>query len=449
MNTKRLARKTITGGVAAALLLGGFAYAPQAKPAYAAEVQQTAASSSIVANYLRNLVTYTSWVADRDVDDVQSDLFSGKTLATASGLSSAELKDRLVSNFNWFIDNNAATGLSSEDLQKVREEGARQISEAITQPGYQPDENQASVNLKAVIQQRLNALASDVALITNDDIENIDSKLESGSTLAIASGLPQALLIDSLRDLMYASIDNAVGQLPVDSDKVQQAKTDALRQIRTAITTPGGYHVSAQTNEFSLDDVINNRIAYIISDAATIADKNYSDVIQDLQSGCTLAQAVGMSQSDLSIKLNELIDKEIDTAADQNAIDPELVTKAKNDAGSKISDILSQAGYSSSNSNSSESVNDLNAQVDARLKVIVSDAATIADKENYEIQDMVDQGASLATATGISGMELFERLMAPVNQYIESLSSDADAVAAAKAKAADQVRTWVEAGYNN
>ncbi|GAA4864140.1 hypothetical protein GCM10023310_49580 [Paenibacillus vulneris] len=447
MNTKRFAKQTITGGVAAALLLGSFAYAPQVKPAYAAEVQQTAAASSpLVANYLRNLATYTSWVADKNTDDVESDLFSGKTLIESSGLPASELRDRLINNFNSYVNSNAPAGLSSEEIQRICEEGARQIGEAISQPGYQPNDSQASVNLKAVIQQRLNSLAADVALIANDDIENIDSKLESGSTLAIASGLTQAVLIDSLRDLMYASIDSAVGQIPVDPEKVRQAKEDALRQLRTAITTPGGYHTSNVPSEVNLNDIVNNRISFIISDAATIADKNYNDVVEELQSGRTLAQAVGMTQSDLSVALNNIVQKEIDSAADQNAIDPELVTKAKNDAAAKIGNILSQEGYTGSSSTASTNIT---SKVDERLKLIVSEAATLADKETYEVQDLVDQGASLAIATGISGMDLFERLMKPINQFIDGLSSDADVVAAAKAKAAEQVRTWVNFGFNN
>ncbi|WP_282941160.1 hypothetical protein [Paenibacillus sp. RC67] len=448
MNTKRLARKTITGGVAAALLLGGFAYAPQAKPAYAAEVQQTAASSSIIASYLRNLATYTSWVADKDEEYVRSDLYSGKNLVQASGLGAGELKDQLINNFNWYVDNASTSNLTSEEVQQLREEGARQISEAIVVPGYQPELKNANVNFDAVIKQRLNIIASDTAAIANEDYENLTSKLDSGYSLVYASGIDRATLYEALVTLMNQSIDNAVGQLPIDAEKVQKAKADAASLISEAIATAGGYHQASQQpqSNVGLDAIVNNRLALIISDAATIADKNYSDVIADLQSGKTLPQAVGLTQADLSTKLNDTIQQEINTAADQNAIDADLVAKAKSEAGLKISEILSTAGYTGK---VTEQANNISSQLDARLKGIVSDAATIADKENYEIQDMIDQGASLATATGISSMELFERLMSPVNQYIDGLSPDADVVAAAKAKAADQVRTWVEFGYNN
>lgn len=450
MNKKHLARKTITGGVAAALLLGGFAFAPQAKPAYAAEVQQTVAGSSIIASYLRNLTTYTSWVADKDEEYVRSDLYSGKNLVQASGLGASELKDQLVNNFNWFVDNASTSNLTSEQIQQLREEGARQISEAITVPGYQPEVKNANVNFDAVIKQRLNIIASDAAAIANEDYENLTSKLDAGYSVVSASGLDRATLYGALVTLMNQSIDNAVGQLPVDAEKVQKAKSDAAKLISEAIATPGGYHQASQgqqQNDTSLDAVVSNRLSLIISDAATIADKNYSDVIADLQSGLTLPQAVGLTQADLSSKLNEIVQHEINVAADQSAIDADLVAKAKSDAGLKISEILTTAGYTGKVTEQTNA--NINAQVEARLKGIVSDAATLADKENYEVQDMLDQGASLATATGISGMELFERLMGPINQYIDGLSPDADVVAAAKAKAAEQVRTWVESGFQN
>ncbi|MBE1445117.1 hypothetical protein [Paenibacillus sp. OAS669] len=451
MNTKRFAKQTITGGVAAALLLGSFAYAPQVKPAYAAEVQQTAAASSpIIANYLRNLATYTSWVADKDEEYVRSDLYSGKNLVQASGLPGGELRDKLVSNFNWFVDNNAPSSLTSEQIQQIKEEGARQIGEAIQVPGYEPEVKNVNVNLDAVIKQRLSIMASDVAAIANEDYENLTSKLDSGYSLANATGVDRTTLYNALVTLMNESIDNAVGQLSVDPDKVQKAKADASQKISEVLATPGGYQSSSEQQPQSntgLDAVINNRLALIISDAATIADKNYSDVIVDLQSGKTLPQAVGLSQSDLSIKLNETIQHEIDHAAEQNGIDADTVAKAKSDAGSKISEILSTEGYTGKVTE--QQANNINSQVQARLKGIISDAAIIADKEIYEIQDLVDQGGSLATATGISGMDLFERLMTPINQYIDGLSSDADVVAAAKAKAAEQVRTWVNIGFNN
>ncbi|UQZ86617.1 hypothetical protein SK3146_05910 [Paenibacillus konkukensis] len=449
MKTKLFSKKTITGGVAAALLIGSFAYAPQAKPAYAAELQQPAVSSPLVAKYLQNLATYTAWVSDREEDDVLSDVSYGKTLADASGLSASLLRDKLVSNFDTYVSLNAqGQNLSGDQIQKLHDEAASLINDAIMEHGYKAPVSQASMNLDSVIQQRLNLIVSDVAAISNDDVDDIENRLESGATLVKASGLSQEALFEALTGLMNLSIDNAVGQTPVSSDAVQQAKEKAADKIREAINTAGGYKaVSADQGAPSLDNIVKRRIAFIISDAATIADKDYNDVLQDLKSGKTLPDATGVAAGLLSSELNRIVQQDIDHAAEQGSFDTNAIESAKSSAGLRISEILSEGGYTGEKE--TKAAGNISALVQERLKGIVSDAALIADKKYYEVEDKVNAGASLSAATGISGGELFDRLIAPVNQMIETMTNDPDQQAKAKEQAAKQIRTWVDNGYNN
>ncbi|ULL17971.1 hypothetical protein DVH26_28005 [Paenibacillus sp. H1-7] len=432
--TKLLSKKAISGSVAAALLLGGFACAPGTN-AFAAEA---APVSPVVAKYLNNLIPYAAGVSAKDEEHVRYELSVGQNLEEATGLSSSELTEKLVNNFNAYIDY-TQSGASAEEIQKLKNEGAQQISEAL-QNGYHPVEDVATVDFNAVIQQRLKSIVSDVAAVSDEDFENIESQLQAGASLVRASGMPQMVLFDALNSLMSQSIDNAVGQLTVDPEKVQQAKQEAAEKISEAITIGGG-PVSEQASTSSFAGVIKLHLASLISDASNIADKDYSEVLLQVKDGATIPQAVGMSQSELAADLILLMNQAIDSAGSS---DSAAVEQAKADAAKQIEAALSTGGYSASKPAEAA---DISAQVQDRLKLVVSDAATIADQELADVQDLVNSGASLAGATGLSGDYLVSALTAVIDPYINSLTNDADAQAKAKADAAEQIRTWVYEGY--
>lgn len=435
--TTLLARKTISGSVAAALLLGAFAYVPQAKPAFAAEVEKPAPLSPVVANYLNNLVAYTSLVTDKNQDDLRTDISLGKSLTQASGLTGSELANRLIVNFDAYIEN-SQRGASDEAIQKLKGEGAKAIKNAVAN-GYEPTKTEANIDFDAVVRQRLQMLVSDVATISNKDYGYINSQYHSGATLVQAAGMPYGDLFGRLVDLMNQQIDGAVGSLAVASDKISKAKADGAQKLAEAITS-AREEQSSQQAVSSLSQIVKRELATIVSDAAIIADKDYNDVLDAVQSGQTIPQAVGMSASDLSQRLILQMNQSIDAVG---GVDDAAVQQAKSDAAKQINELLSNPEAIQKEAVQAGNVAEL---VKNRLKLVVLEAASIADKDTNDVQYLFDSGASLAAATGVSGAVLVNELTVSINQYIDSLTNDSEAQAKAKKEAAEQISKWVNYG---
>ncbi|MFH5182110.1 hypothetical protein ACHHV8_05435 [Paenibacillus sp. TAB 01] len=450
MKKNQLARKTMTGGVACALLLGSFVGGGFGTKAFAqtASVSAAAGYSPLVAQHLNSIVRDTAWLADKDAAVINEALLKGQTLAEASGLSASELTDKLTGllkeDINHLYEDSDA---SSSELDALKAQGAAAIASAVSEKGFQPAAAAAVVDLNAVIQSQLSLVFSNASAFSSEDSSDIEQRLQSGQSLAQAVGLSQAELTSKLTAQLNQTIDNAVSQQHIAPSVVQKAKEDGARQLAEVIATgktSASLTGNSATVSSSVYEAVYARLDSIVADATLLSDKDYIDVTDALQSGATLVQATGLSESGLYSSLKALMDSDIDRAAQGAVLEGDL-NQVKNEAYDQIQTIITTPGFTATGKKAAD---DLKANVEAHLKLAASEAATLADKELYEVEDALKQGSSLAAATGLNSSELTQKLLASVNQYIDANSAnvDADTVAKVKQDAAAYISQLVQTG---
>ncbi|OXM83464.1 hypothetical protein [Paenibacillus rigui] len=453
MRKNQLARKTITGGVACALLLGSFAAAGSFnQQAYAAEAVQISAaysSSPLISQHLNSIVRDTAWLADKEEAVIYAALAKGQTLAEASGLTAAELNDKLTALLNEDIahlyeDSDAP----ASEVDALKTQGAEAIASAVSEKGFKPAAPVAAVDLKALVQDQLKLAVSTAAAISDQETSDIESRVQAGQSLAEASGLSQGDLAGKLTAQLNQAIDNAVNNKHVAPSVVQAAKAQGALLIAEVVAhgTSGSSVTGSSSVTAAVYEAVYGRIDRIVADASLIADKDYIDVTDVLQAGGTLVQATGLSESGLYDALVQLMDADIQQAANKASIAADALSQAQTEAHQQIQTIIHTAGYTATANK--QSVEELKAKVQDQLKLAASEAATLADKELYEVEDALKQGAGLADAAGLSASELTQKLTASLNQFIDANAAnlDAEAVAQIKQDAANAISTLVQSG---
>lgn len=209
---------------------------------------------------------------------------------------------------------------------------------------------------------------------------------------------------------------------------------------------------AAAQGTVAYDKVVEKELSYILGRVALYADKTDSAIREALQQGKTLVQASGLNRDELYDKLVDSMNQRIDFAAQSDkAITADNLHSIKSEAAAKISAVLSTNGYSGTQLIEV----DYDEVVDNELSYIVGRVALYSNKTDGAIREALQQGKSLAQASGLNRDELYDKLVDSMNQRIDfaaqsETSITADRLNRIKSEAAAQISTVLSTqGYND
>lgn len=243
---------------------------------------------AIIDKRLSNLTGIAAALADKSYADVEDALAQGGTLLSATGLSEAELLDRLAASVDVSIEQAWQSGtLSARAADALKAEAADRLKEAIATAGYGTRAQSGAKSDSAIAKESVDQLVRQAASYAGKTAAEVREALGAGQTLVQATGIDQAELYGVLQGNAGAYIEKAVasGRLAaVDADATKQ---EASERIGSAIAKPG------YVGEADADAYLNRLRGTLVDQVADWAGTTREELLEKLASGQSLAQAVG------------------------------------------------------------------------------------------------------------------------------------------------------------
>lgn len=166
-------------------------------------------------------------------------------------------------------------------------------------------------------------LNSEIAKILGIDQDTLKSELKSGKTLAqiaVKKGINTNALTQKIQSLMDANIDKAVQSGKLTADKA--AKIKATTAQRASAMVNGKWHGNKGPKEIL---GIRNQISVILGvDASALKTE-----LKGGKSLAEIAQAKGISTTELVKKIKTAVNANIDQAVKEGKISPDQAVKIK------------------------------------------------------------------------------------------------------------------------
>ncbi|WP_248928481.1 hypothetical protein [Paenibacillus hamazuiensis] len=162
--------------------------------------------------------------------------------------------------------------------------------------------------------------------------------------------------------------------------------------------------------------VVDEWMTYLVMRVSTIADKDYNDIQAELASGGTLAEASGISASELTARLNQAADQIAAAAAQSYEAKPEQIEKLRSELYGKTADALVKPGFAYS---ARQTGSDFTSLLNDQLKSLAFSAAQLAGKDYQDVSDALNQGGTIQNAVGLSAGYLVSKLTEPLEQQIQ------------------------------
>ncbi|TMV45428.1 hypothetical protein FE783_29335 [Paenibacillus mesophilus] len=412
MKTLNIAKKgVIIGGVAAAILFGGTFAGIGGVSAYAATTQVD--YKAIVERNLSSVVSYVGAIANREDSEIREELMRGQNLVQLSGMTGSELLNRLAASLNQSIDLAARSdkAITKEELERIKSDASQRISTIISTDGY--DDTKRDVDYEIIIDRHMSGLVGYVGAIANREDSEVRELLQQGKSLVELSGLTESELLKRLTTSLNQSIDLAANSdKAFTREKVDLVKRDAAQRISTIIST-GGYDDTKRDVDYEI--IIDRHLSGLVSYVGAIANQEDSRVRELLQEGKSLVELSGLSDSELLKRLTASLNQSIDLAArSDKAFTKEKIDRIKSDAAQRISTIISTSGYDDTKRDV-----DYKIIIDRHMSGLISYVVAIANREDSEVRNLLQEGKSLVEVSGLNQTELHDRLVDWLNQSLD------------------------------
>lgn len=368
------------------------------------------------AEYFKNLVAdtvlnSTAILSDKDQSDLQDSLMGGSSLAEASGLGVDSLAAMLIDSYNRSIDDAVARlELASDEVETVKKETADWVKEVLRTKGYVPA---SRTGADAMIRSHLQAVTLHTAELMDADLGDVTAALDGGRSLAEISGFGAGGLLTKLAGLAGSDLDAAAAAGRLTAEQAAEAKQQAEEQLKAVIQI-GGY--GRYKTEEDLSRIVRNRLENAVRDAAILTEKEISDVRASVAGGAALAEAVGLTQPELTEKLAALAADDLARLGGPG--NTELKQQALEEATRQLKELVGLKGYQSD-----RELADYSYLIYNRLSSQMEDAAILADKSVSELKDAVSRGMSLAQAAGMEAGELKDQLTGLAYNDIHALEA--------------------------
>lgn len=199
-------------------------------------------------NWLSKLDVHTAEAAKINTSDFSDLLHNGSSLATASGLALSDLTSSLIDQFGldtaYEVQQRTLTDQEAANLQQQFKAGiagwVQQSWPGANAASYLPKDG------KSKIQNRLNHIISDAATASAVAESDIRQALQSGQSIAEATGMDAQALSSALNTLLYGDLDAAVSAGSLKADQRDQLATFGRirsgRPLRRRATTSKRRH---------------------------------------------------------------------------------------------------------------------------------------------------------------------------------------------------------------
>jgi len=395
-------------------------------------------STMFLHNWLNKLDVHTAEAAKINTSDFSDLLHNGSSLATASGLALSDLTTSLIEQFGldtaYEVQQGTLTGQEAAGLQQQFKAGiagwVQQAWSGANAASYLPKDG------KGIIQNRLNRIVSDAATVSAVAETDIRQALQSGQSIAEATGMDAQALSSALNALLGADLDAAVSAGSLKAGQRDQLANSGADQI-WQITQKKGYDEQTtpwmeKYGQALLHDKLDPDM--IIQATAAFAGKDYKDIMDGLAAGQSLVTASGLASADLSAQLLDAVSRDLDNEWNAGNLSAQLRDQLKKSAAESIDKAIDQDGYGQAAAGSSNQ-----AIAEESIQALVEDSANYAVAAAADLRQSLAGGQTLVEATGKDEEDLSSYLQQNAHAYIEQ------AVQKGWLNASDQAATESEA----
>jgi uncharacterized protein YidB (DUF937 family) len=228
------------------------------------------------------------------------------------------------------------------------------------------------------------------------------------------------------------------------------AQTTAYPAAANAQTEEGNQTNAGNARTDYIEVLVGKYVSNLRDQAAALADVDYDTFIRDVQSGKTLAEAAGLSESELADKLVQSIGQSLEAEVQLGALTADESKQAKQRAEASILEAVS--GFGGADSFLQDTV--IGQQIlNSHIAAIVQTAASLYDLDSNQLRKELREGKSLASVTGQVYGPLAVAITEPLVRELDSAVlagkiSDAEADSL-KSEGAEAIRTIVDTeGYD-
>ncbi|MCR8631446.1 hypothetical protein [Paenibacillus radicis (ex Xue et al. 2023)] len=189
--------------------------------------------------------------------------------------------------------------------------------------------------------------------------------------------------------------------------------------------------------------ILTDWMRLMVVNTSGVANKDLSDILDALASGQTLSQASGLN-GNLSSELFKLADQTVANAANNFAASVDELDNLSKEMKSKTLEVLSIPGYRGG----SLKAFDFKAVLQSRMSSLNSAAITLSEDDNIDVQDRLQNGATLVQATRLDSAQLVKGLQQPIYQQLEQAEAEgtisSEQASTYKEEALQAIRTGIE-----
>lgn len=421
----------------------------QTSPAAAVQAAAPLTYADLLARkQLSQIVTLAFAFADSDIDysSYLGAVYAGKSLAEAAGVAPGDLNDQLMASVRQTVQAEVASGsLTATEGEQAVTSLSSAISAAVSgslDPAARLSATDAGQNL---VQLHLSRIVPNTAVYIEGSAADLLQAMQAGQSLAEAAGLSADALSDQLDSQLFADLDNAVQSGKLLAADAEARKTEGAKAIREAVSTPSYDKADTAWMDRFGAQLVARKLDSAERLAAVLSSKDYSDVLEALAQGQTLADATGISEADLAEQLGSPIRQAIDAAWLNGSLSRQAADQWKTKADEALNRLI--RGEAPAGSPQADA-----AIAQGSTRNIVKTSASYAGLAYEDLKQAVASGQTLVQATGLTEEELLGTLKAEADSYIAeaALSGrlDRSAEQATREEAYKLIRSAIETtGY--
>ncbi|RKN81997.1 hypothetical protein [Paenibacillus ginsengarvi] len=402
----------------------------------------------LVHKQLSQIVTLAFAFADSDIDysSYLGAVYEGKSLAEAAGVSPGDLNDQLTASVQHTVQAEVAAGsLTATEGEQAVTSLSSAISAAVSGSLNQAARLSATDAGQDLVQLHLSRIVPNTAVYIEGSAADLLRAMQAGQSLAEAAGLSADALSDQLDSQLFADLDNAVQSGKLLAADAEARKAEAAKAIREAVSTPSFDKVNTVWMDRFGAQLVARKLDSAERLAAVQSSKDYSDVLEALAQGKTLADATGISEADLAEQLGSPIHQAIDASWLNGSLSRQAADQWKAKADEALNRLI--RGEAPAGSPQADA-----AIAQGSTRDIVKASASYASLSYEDLKQAVASGQTLVQATGLTEEELLGTLKAEADSYIaEAVLSgrlDRSAEQATREEAYTLIRSAIEtAGY--
>jgi hypothetical protein len=284
------------------------------------------------------------------------------------------------------------------------------------------------------------------ASLTDQDYGVLLQEVQSGKSIAEASGLNASDLSDKLGESLAQNFaaDEQSGVLT--PKEALHAKAYAIAAIKEAVSGAAGA-AALQTDSIDGRDIVQSHINKIVQTTANLYELDAKNLRRALREGHSLAQASGQESGALAGAVTALLDRELDAAVLAGKLTSAEADKRKAEGEEAIRKIVATEGYDGDTTNWMKQFGDR--LVSNKLGFIVPLTAALSGKDTDDVALAIEQGSTISSASGLSETELLGALSKNIDEAIDQAWLNGNVTASyadqLKRQAEEQLRTAITA----